>query len=913
MLRRIQKNERTTTFSKRMAAAAAALTLVLIVAGCGGGGGGSASVTGGTGGRTGKAKLRFVVSPAQSSGRVASKSTTKIPSNTASIEITVSGTDMSPMTTDVVPVDGVAETVISNIPIGLHEFEITAFDANKNPIASRIETAVINPDEVTLVYALLGMTITGTAAAPTVTPTAMTFSIGDRFVIKNNSEATASLSVEYTIGTTSISRVTAELAPTGIANLAVPSTDPNNTALWTALAGGAVSGRVLVNGTPKATFTVEQGTKPADFTGDIDLIVSQTLGEVPFNTEFSTLGSFAAGAEVTTGFCTGLTSSSSDTASSSLGFSYCDLVDNAAATKDYTYQASYVVPSPANYYLMVTVTDGANTYSQYVAVTATSASEYVPPTPTAMGCSTNATTNVDAAKATFFNSTGIVTETQFAQTQTYIDAALADSPYCPDANFMSSMITLANEAERVDSSVLYTPDTIFPFSLYNGSDHILHQSARTVSSGVTRILPQVTTGTQFSAKKPLPSEMQAEAETNSLPVLSEAIGKMELVIAYLVNNPDWTFDVPRDPMTPTLGNMSVRKSDMEALLGALYLVRGETLFGLSYYADMPSQLVNGEWVTTWTSSSWAANCTTSCSANVYMPATNVGTMRPNGAQYMALSKTDFINGFSLIRQAMNEVLAMTTPTVVMDAVTTKDLDNANYYKHYLDELIDSYSGTPTAITVPPEVECWRQQTYSPGYSYLMTSYIMDPAKHPDRLATCLSYNVSQATITETIDFSALFDNAPSDLRTIAPNKVAYTEYPNGPVIYKFDPAYFQTSTVNGMFPNLVDMTMFEHMSAWYNFYFWNVLDSVSNQPIDFSTRTVSLTFAGKTVTPIYQFSGMLMFSPNYTTPPTQSDYVTFSEVELIPAQLAVSGYATATIYLSDSHMSADGMKLTPVP
>lgn len=318
--------------------ALAGLAFLLVMWGCGGGGGGGSTELAHTG------KARFTFNFGTGGARAMGASAAKIPSNTAKIVIEVEGTDVPPA--EITSLSGNSTVTIINIPIGKQKFEIIAYDASGNVVAHRVEPAIIYEGEITSIRASLGMTITPTG----VVPSTMTFSIGDRFYIKNDSGATRAVRLLSVLSTQEVntcgSANGAILGGGGMIRCSIPSHGVDSTML-SYLASNNMTVKVMVDNVQAATLTVEQSASATSYSGGMNYRVSTTEGEAPLAVDF---GSASQGATSTN--------------------SFYDFGDPYATSTTATgFGATHTFEQPGNYTVTHTIVNGSNTFTDTIHIT----------------------------------------------------------------------------------------------------------------------------------------------------------------------------------------------------------------------------------------------------------------------------------------------------------------------------------------------------------------------------------------------------------------------------------------------------------------------------------------------------------------------------------------------------------------
>ncbi len=156
---------------------------LVMVAGCGGGSGSIAGT--GVNARTGSIRIAVAV-PDTGTGRAAGK----VPADTASFSITVTGSDLSaPIEVLVTNVSSGEPVTIANIPIGLKTITVNALCSEGSVLATRKQLVTIEEGVFKDVKMTLGYTITSEG----VTPTSLSFDGGEPLVIKNSTNSTTTV------------------------------------------------------------------------------------------------------------------------------------------------------------------------------------------------------------------------------------------------------------------------------------------------------------------------------------------------------------------------------------------------------------------------------------------------------------------------------------------------------------------------------------------------------------------------------------------------------------------------------------------------------------------------------------------------------------------------------------------------
>lgn len=581
----------------------------------------------------------------------------------------------------------------------------------------------------------------------------------------------------------------------------------------------------------------------------------------------------------------------------------------------------------------VVYTQGNYTGSATVVVTSATA---------AAACSSGALTNVSSAKSLLFQPT--VSATDFNSAKSYVDAALADSPSCPDALVLSAIGDMATEGERVSTTVAANPETIFP--LDNG--YTLTGTVGRVISPVMRSLPRVgaqtTTGLDEYSNA---SEFQTEIITTTMDVLEGALAKLEAAQAVIATDATWSFTIPKDPANLTLGNDTLDSYDVDILTGSLKLLIGYVYYLIAYNLDVPSgyetvdpcaefqegsyQMVNGmmEYVpgatdTTYMGLSAFNECVEADANNdkiltptEYLLPSPYGTLNTNGATYLANFKSYVSGALTLLDSAVTGILAETTSTLGGQTVATTLIDDINYYKHYLSELSASFGGTATVITYPAKAECWNSMTFDGGatYYYAPTDVIDDPTYNSAEAANCEALFEIEPERNLNVNLGALGNVA--DLRDILPtyDMVTYSDmYTTYTDMYFAES--FEGNTMGGLFPNGFDSTQFGWKSAFIMIYVADIIDSTTSTSLSVLPETgITLTDGTNTVTAQYAYGDpnsqyMIHFGPT-TSMPTSADFLSFNDFVGQYYTLTIPGYDPVSIKLYEEHSQIQSITVTP--
>lgn len=502
---------------------------------------------------------------------------------------------------------------------------------------------------------------------------------------------------------------------------------------------------------------------------------------------------------------------------------------------------------------------------------------------------------IDTARAKLFK--GEITEEDFNSAKQAITSALALSPNSPDANLLGIIIDVGVEGERIAKDVLYTSDTIFPIAgAYNTTGKIVMRATQPVAkamlSGIDegdKFAKVKSKKSKFTSDNPSPSEVQQEIEANTLQVLNGIISKANKVLGYVNKYPAWKFSYPKNPEYPILGDNFIDKSDIEAISGALYLVRGSVLFGLSYNVDGYDYWKDKEYVDT--------NNNGKLEPSEYFPPSPFGTVR--NATYLTDAKNDFVEGLKLLTGAVETLLAERSPTAGYSYLTGETISDIKRYKSYLYDLISSFSGIPTVITLPETIECWRGYGWW-DYYYTFSDKIFDPSHNAEELEGC---QFSFTAIPEQkikINLGALFTKV-DDWRTVSPVITLKDEITGERFVSSFTDA-----TLNGIFPDGVKREWFDTKTAKRDFNFW--LYDISWNPIcceDLPTEK-TLKVGDKIFThPICECSpswcsNEIRFINERYILPTGKDVYTLNSLFGTPVTLTIQGYNPISFLTSDS-------------
>lgn len=455
-------------------------------------------------------------------------------------------------------------------------------------------------------------------------------------------------------------------------------------------------------------------------------------------------------------------------------------------------------------------------------------------TVTAADIPPDVSSNVAAARSYLFQD--VVTVTDFNNAKTEIDAALVEAPNDPDANLLNALIELGGEYERWISEVEYTAETEFPYSVsYRAMARMYDTALSPVTDFVTQAYPKK--ASRFSAEDPENSEVQTEVETNVLDVINEVVASLEKVKSHIDTDSSWVFAYPKDVAYPSLGDNYIDSSDIKALLGAVYFAKGWLNYGLAYQCDFDED--------TW-------DMTDTDSSGVYepdeqFPNTACGTLRTNGASYLSTAQTYVASGLDLLDEALTEILQEAIPAMGGEAFESSDIADLQHYQSYVGQLAASFGGTATSITMPAEVECYREYNYG-NWSYYEDDTIFDPDYNTDETVGCAALFTTHAALTVSVNYGALFYPVVSDLRSLQPNLVIDQDTDITFVESSGGSPVLPDSTLNGMFPGGVQASWFDMNEPTYHFDFY-LFDS-NGQPMDCSggVTDVTLTIGSDTLT-----------------------------------------------------------------
>ncbi|MFA6451209.1 MAG: hypothetical protein WCX65_17170 [bacterium] len=544
-----------------------------------------------------------------------------------------------------------------------------------------------------------------------------------------------------------------------------------------------------------------------------------------------------------------------------------------------------------------------------------------------IGCSGTAAAYVATAKANIFKSE--ISSTDFNNAKTAADAALAASPYCPDANLISAILDIGGEADRVETQVMANGSTVFPYLLgYSTPATYGLRAAGAVIDPVMNALPRYAqTGTITSSS--LPSEMQAAAIA-SLTVLEGAIAKLSLVKSLTASDlAAWSFTYPKDPANPSLGNVAIDANDVDLINGAVKFAAGLAYYGMSFNLDIPTSYSTTDPCPVYTYSGYppeqeldtsmsALREFNTCSAadinedNIITPAeyfpgpSTFGTRTANATTYLTKAQSLINGGLSLLDTAVTNKLAAVTTQLGGVSLTSEAIADANHYKHYLTELAASFAGTTTNMTMPAESDCW--QSSGGMYAYYYPDTVTDPAYNTGDLTGCLFAYQTMDPATIPLNLGALFNI--TDFRNAATN---YTIDSSGEIN-----SSVASATLGGLIPGGVQTSWFNFKTAEFHFNFQNMVSSTGGTIISSLPSTgITLTIGSKTLTPNSSYAGTgfnyMMFYSNIITVPTANDYITVNEMVPVTATLTVPGYQPKQISVIGDSYSSTSLALTPLP
>lgn len=525
---------------------------------------------------------------------------------------------------------------------------------------------------------------------------------------------------------------------------------------------------------------------------------------------------------------------------------------------------------------------------------------------------TTAANYVQAAKNLLFQPT--VTLTAMNNARTNVLNALALEPNNPDANLLGAIIDVATEWDRVVQNVLTPSTTIFPYGGYSVQKQMVSKIVAPVADSLVSALPMAKA---YTLGNNPPDLIQTELETNTLPVLNGVVSKLQKVEDYIAANAGWTFSYPKDPAFPALGDNLIDARDINVLMGAAKLVRGVAYYGLAYDATSPA----GYWDST-NNRIRDVNGDGTATPSEYFPPSPFGTLRSSGTTYLTNSKADIIAGLTLVRDALNNILAETTQTAGGVALTIKIVADLNQYKHYLDEALTSLSGTTTSVTIPGTTECW----HTVGGT-VVASYIFDPAYNTG--ATC-DYSVSnRPSLTVGVNLAAAFTPV-SDLRSLAPTLVRSstdsaisdpdTEIGSANLNDDFGKDWvFQSlpdETLNGVVPSGLQKAWFAESTAARDFSFKVSASNPTSAGCTSIMSSGTLTISGVAFSPSACTAGsgayIVEFKRGNTTP-TSSDVYAFNSFSGTTATLSLPGFQQVSLTISDSTVRNVPIKVSPAP
>jgi hypothetical protein len=501
-------------------------------------------------------------------------------------------------------------------------------------------------------------------------------------------------------------------------------------------------------------------------------------------------------------------------------------------------------------------------------------------------CSNYAISQVSQAKSFVFKNT--VSNTDFQTADALVDSALADSAQCPDANFLSAVLDILGEWDRVGVNVLTNPQPVFPFTLtYDFSADTLHRALAAVSGPALNALPR--SAAKLDESSPV-SAIQNEIETNTMPVLEAALAKLDSARNVASGDAGWAFTFPMDPQNPDLGNETVTMQDLDTLSGALHLGMGFVYYMLAFNLDAPDNWSTADPCPENGSTYYSGlniNICTGADANsdgtltpgeILVPSP-FGVLKNNGSTLMGSARIHINTGLALLETVVDAFLNDTSGSLTGQYISDSLLSDAEYYRHYLSEVRASFAGTATNITIPSEVECWRPRSPS-GYSPL---HVTDPDGNADILTSCASLITVREAISAPINFSALFSI--SDFRDILPSLVIN----QGTVHPAPD---YAGNTAGGLFPGGIQSSWFDEKQYGFDYTFI-LKDNAGNLLLPPGQNiTMSLNgsgpFTGNSVS-----TGTARFNRSslpLSILPTADDYVTVNELFGVNAILQMSGY-----------------------
>ncbi len=533
-------------------------------------------------------------------------------------------------------------------------------------------------------------------------------------------------------------------------------------------------------------------------------------------------------------------------------------------------------------------------------------------------CGASAIANVDTARGHIFKAS--ITESDFNKARDAVDAALAASPDCPDANLLGAIVDLIEEADRIGSDVLTDPYNVFPIEIeYDVSGNTLDRSVRQLTNPVLSGLPRVADSGTIDEHSQA-SEYQQEIISNTMPVLIGALAKLGKVRTAVASQPDWAFSYPKDPANVELGYDSLDKNDVDLLTGALQLSIGFVYYLLAFNLDTPANYATTDPCPGGAESEYKdlvefnlcsaadANGNNTFTPEEYLVPRPFGTLKPDGASHMANAETNIVAGLNLLNTAVDNILEETSATVGGMHMTSALLADVEHYQHYLSEITASFGGTTTNITVPASVDCWRG-----GGSYYHADSVFDPAYNSNQITNCLLQVTTEQEKTAAIKLSAIFDI--TDFRNVMPDYVLDEKVQRGDR-YQISSNYIG-NTIGGIFPNGVQSSWFEHEYFDHNFNLGNLTNSITGTIIPNLPQTgVTLTIDGAILTPTSVTSSgtsnKIIFRIENTMLPSTGDYFTINYVFGTDAVLSVPGYQPKTFTVYGRNHDAIGFTLTPL-
>lgn len=508
-------------------------------------------------------------------------------------------------------------------------------------------------------------------------------------------------------------------------------------------------------------------------------------------------------------------------------------------------------------------------------------------------------THIDTARSKLFKAE--VTATDFNEAKTAVSSALTISPNSPDANLLSAIIDIGDEAERIKKDVVALIDagSIFPLGGFKATEKIVFKALQPV---IDSTLSGISSPEKVKSKsaprhkkgkwseEPLPSEVQVTVETETLPVVHGVINKLNKTLGY-VNYVDtsWKFSYPKDPAYPQLGYNFIDKSDIEAIIGAIYLTRGCAYLGLAYNLDKPVEWIEED-----------KDTDGLLTPDEYIPPLPFGTLRTNGANYLSSAKTDIVDGLKLISGAVETLLREKDITAGYYYLTTQTISDIRRYKGYLVDLTKSFSGTTTNITIPETVECWGGMG-AVEISLPFLDTVFDPSYNANEIPDCqFSFNKTQK-LTIPMKLSGLFEPAISDLRTISATVTVKSALQDDKFIVSFP-----DSTINGIFPGGIQRDWFNENTAdnRFNFYLTNSVGSPISSTV---LRNATLTVGGKILSGKSNWDGSVYFATAVDSYgnrilPTASDVITYNTLYGTQVTLNVLGYQPVSFLIDGGNV-----------